>query len=276
MDRRLRPATDRVVARDHAQDFPDLRPVDPEPMFVSLPVTDLCRSPDGARDRQLMYGTPCEVLDRVDGWAFVRVPTMSGYVGWLHDAALRPSDDRPPAVLRVCVQQTHAYSQPDFKQPETLALSEGSRLFGGAVEGRFIRTEAGWVPQSHLSETSERDPVAVAERYLGTPYLWGGNSVWGVDCSGLVWAGLAACGYDCPGDSDMQEARLGQTLPAGTAPQRGDLMFWKGHVAWVADGDRLLHANAHHMAVRYEPIAEAIARIEAQGDGPVTRHARLK
>ena len=120
------------------------------------------------------------------------------------------------------------------------------------------------------------DPVAIAESLLGTPYLWGGNSCWGIDCSGLVSAAFSGRGVPVPGDSDQQLAELGQALPADAPVQRGDLFFWKGHVGLIEDADTLLHANAHHMAVAHEPIAEAIARIEAQGDGPVTARKRLE
>lgn len=275
MDRRLTPATDRVVARWCAEDFPALTPVDPERMYVTAPVADLCRSPGGPRDRQLVYGSVFEVYEWRGDHAFGIAPSLGLYVGWVRSDGLRHDDDRPPAGAWVTTRQTHAYTDPDFKSPDTLALSHGARLFAGERHGRFTRTELGWVPSRHMTERASEDPVAVAERFLGTPYLWGGNSCWGIDCSGLVQAALTTCGLDSAGDSDMQEQSLGTTLPKDTPPERGDLLFWKGHVAWVADPHTLLHANAHHMAVAQEPLKDAVCRIAEQGDGPVTRHARL-
>jgi cell wall-associated NlpC family hydrolase len=130
------------------------------------------------------------------------------------------------------------------------------------------------MPAAHLApvDTFESDPAAVAGMFLGTPYLWGGNTAFGVDCSGLVQAAFTACGLPCPADSDMQMS-LGSEVTG--ALRRGDLLFWKGHVAIVVDEARLIHANAHHMAVAFEGIDAAIARIEAQGDGPVLSRRRI-
>ena len=118
------------------------------------------------------------------------------------------------------------------------------------------------------------EPVDVAALFLGVPYLWGGNSHSGIDCSGLVQAAYLACGRACPGDASHQEAAFGPALPPGTPPNRGDLLFWKGHVALVYDPDTLLHANAYRMAVNYEPLSFAVERIAAKGEGPVTSHRR--
>ncbi|MBP0482407.1 NlpC/P60 family protein [Sagittula salina] len=275
-DPRSTPANDRVVARWRAAEHPALIPVDPRPAWLAESVSDLCRRPDGQRDRQLVYGQRFDVLERRDGWVFGIAPELGGYAGWLREAALLPVRPRPDPTHRVGVRQTHVYPAPDFKQHETHALPHGAALAVSGTEGRFARTELGWIPAAHLSQAVPADPVAMAELYLGVPYLWGGNSIWGIDCSGLAQVGCRALGIDCPGDSDMQARDLGETLPPGTRPQRGDLMFWRGHVAWVADPETLLHANAHTMSVAFEPIRRAIARIEEQGEGPVTRHARIR
>ena len=246
----------------------------PEQAFVAHPVGDLYQAMGGPRDRQLRYGEGFTITERRDGFAFGQSPD-AGHRGWLLEAAVLPEAERPAPTHWVSARQTHAYAEPDFKAPERAALAHLSKLAVSGQEGRFSQTEIGWVPTAHLSDAKASDPVAVAELYLGVPYLWGGNSIWGLDCSGLIHAALLACGYACPSDSGPQEAGLGRTLPTGTPPERGDLLFWKGHVAWVVDASTLLHANVHHMAVAYEPTEAAIARIEAQGDGPVTAHKRL-
>ncbi|SFO09377.1 Cell wall-associated hydrolase, NlpC family [Roseovarius lutimaris] len=240
---------------------------------IAAPIADLCRAPDGPRDRQLLMGEGVTVLRIQDGWAEVTA-ARDGYHGYLRESALTTG----APTHRISARATHLYPKPDFKTPERLSLSHGARLTVLSTGARFAETPQGHVPLAHLSplESVEADPVSVAELYLGTPYLWGGNSTFGVDCSGLVQAGCLACAIPCPGDSGPQEGALGTPLPEDAPLQRGDLLFWKGHVAWVADAETLLHANAHHMAVAYEPITYAIARIDAQGDGPVTARKRLK
>jgi cell wall-associated NlpC family hydrolase len=272
-DRRTTPANGRVAAAHLRGVVAAERYVTGAARRLLVPVADLVHAPGGRRERQLLAGQAITVYEEREGWSFVQ-GEADGYVGYL------PSDTLGEAgavTHRVIARTTHLYPVPDFKAHEIASLSHGSLLCVTGEEGRFAATSRGYVPKVHLAplDTVETDPVAVAERFLGTPYLWGGNSGFGIDCSGLVRAACDACGIACPGDSDMQEAALGRAL-GNEAPARGDLLFWKGHVAWVADAATILHANVHHMAVAYEPMDDAIARIEAQGDGHVTARKRLE
>ncbi|NSY40492.1 C40 family peptidase [Leisingera sp. ANG59] len=271
-DRRRTPANTRVAAA-HLHDAPEgLQRVEGSAARVGVPVADLLRAPDGARDRQLVYGEPVTVYEDRGGWSFLQA-AKDAYVGYVPSASLTAPFE---ATHWVSAAATHAYTADDFKSPETLSLSHGSRVQVLGGSGRFLETNLGFLPARHLSLLGSHasDAAAIAGLFLGTPYLWGGNSRFGIDCSGLVQAALLACGIPCPGDSDMQEAELGDPAPSGDY-QRGDLLFWKGHVALVRDAQTLIHANAHDMAVAIEPIGAAIERIETQGDGPVTAHKRL-
>ncbi|MDE4133462.1 NlpC/P60 family protein [Phaeobacter sp. QD34_3] len=240
---------------------------------IAHPVVDLLRAPGGTRERQLLYGESVAVLSRDSDWAEIRA-SKDGYTGHVATQALAAPLE---ATHWVSAPATHAYEAADFKSRDLCALSFGSRLQVSAQTGRFAETELGHIPKVHLSPigTGLNDPVTVAEKFLGTPYLWGGNSRFGIDCSGLVQAALLACGIPCPGDSGPQERELGTALPAASGYERGDLLFWKGHVALVRDPDHIIHANAHDMAVAIEPLEAAILRILEQGDGPVTAHKRL-
>lgn len=240
---------------------------------IIRPVVDLLRQPDGPRDRQLLFGDTVAVTEEQNGWSKVTA-NKDGYPGWVAAAHLGPIE---PQTHWIVAAATHAYARPDLKSPDQISLSFGSRIRALSEQDGFLETTLGFIPLVHAVPAYSRltDPVAVAQLFLGTPYLWGGNSRFGLDCSGLVQAALLACGIPCPGDSGDQEHELGNALPAGTPAQRGDLMFWKGHVAWVAAENLLLHANAYHMAVALEPMDQAIARIAAQDDGPVTAHKRL-
>ncbi|MEM0936848.1 MAG: NlpC/P60 family protein [Pseudomonadota bacterium] len=241
---------------------------------IAVPVTDLCAKPGGARDRQLLYGQRFRVLEEKEGWAF-GAAAQDGYVGYVGTAALTGDEE---GTHRVSVPATHLYPAPDLKRPERQWLSFGSVLRIVSATGDFFETsESLFVPKPHIRPLRAEfaDPATVAQLFFGVPYLWGGNSARGIDCSGLIQAACHACGLACPGDSDQQEATLGETLAPGVPPQRGDLYFWKGHVGLMVDGETMIHANAHTMAVSYERIVAAISRIAAQGEGPVTRRARL-
>ena len=229
------------------------------PCRIAWPLADLCTTPAGPRTRQLLMGAAFTRLEARDGWAF-GFAGRDGYVGWLCADALEPWAD---PTHRVAVAATHLYPAADLKARETARLSLGALLTVTGRQCAFAQTDRGFVPACHLRalDDAERDPVAVGERLIGSPYLWGGNSRDGIDCSGLVQIALHACGRDCPGDSDLQARALGTALPEGASLRRGDLVFWPGHVGWMMDEARLLHANAHHMAVAVEPLAEAAARI---------------
>ncbi|TCO73349.1 C40 family peptidase [Rhodovulum euryhalinum] len=275
-DRRETPANGRVAALHLVGKVEAARFVRPVLHRVKRPLTDLFRAPGGARERQLVLGEGVEVLEVRDGYAFGWA-ARDGYVGYVPAEAL--SDSAPDPTHVVAVPATHAYTAPDLKRPEIWSLGFGTRLCVVGEHGTFCETAEGWfVPKPHLrpADAHFADPVTVAELFLGTPYLWGGNSIWGIDCSGLVQAAWLACGRTCPGDSDQQERALGRALPGATPPARGDLLFWKGHVALVADPGTLIHASARTMSVAHEPIDAAVARIRAAGDGPVTAHRRTE
>jgi cell wall-associated NlpC family hydrolase len=227
--------------------------------------------PDAPLLTEALKGERVTVYDsNGEGWAWAQL-AADGYVGWLPENALAAPGPAP--THKVAALRTLAFPGPSIKLPPLEALPLGARLAVARIEDRMAVTASGaFVPAAHLAslETYESDFVAVAERFVGVPYLWGGKTALGLDCSGLVQVALTACGIACPRDSDMQEqaATLGAPLhsaPEFYLPKRGDLIFWKGHVAVARDHASLIHANAFHMAVAIEPAAEAIARIRAAG-----------
>ncbi len=243
------------------------------PRRIIRPVVDLLRRPDGARDRQLLWGETVDLYEERGGMGFVQA-RKDGYVGYVDSGALGAEET---ATHWVSAPASHLYRDPDIKSPERHMLSFGSRVTVLGDDGPFAETTDGFIPRVHLHPVGEtmNDPVGAAALFRGTPYLWGGNSRSGIDCSGLVQAALLACGATCPGDSDLQQSALGQSVTPSGDYRRGDLLFWKGHVAMVVDADTLIHANGTHMSVVLEPVEAAIRRIEAQGEGPVTAHKRL-
>jgi cell wall-associated NlpC family hydrolase len=248
-------------------------------MRVVAASAPLRRAPqaDASLETEALHGESVTVYDEREGWAWAQLE-RDHYVGYLPVGALgAPSGP----THRVAALRTHAYPDPTIKAPPRMALSLGARLTIVGREGDFVVSQDGFYVWSRsVTELSAREPdaVAVAERFLETPYLWGGRTSEGIDCSGLVQTALMAAGIASPRDSDMMEAGLGEAIAIDdpNAPlARGDLIFWKGHVGIMRDSLTLLHANGWHMKTVSEPLARARERIAANGGDEVTSVRRL-
>lgn len=289
-DPRLIPANGRVAHEALRKIVEADRFVTPTPMavgHVTTPLRARAYDIDAPRLKELILGEVFDVLEDDGTWAFGQC-ARDGYVGYVLRAAL--VEPTVAATHVIAARQSLLIDHPRVRNADDpLALSFGTRVevlkavddFASVMvpltfEGRdpHKTTGGGYLPQAHLRplDTDESDPAAVACRFLGTPYHWGGDSGFGIDCSGLVQAALIACGIPCPRDSDQQMA-----LGAGaTGPtRRGDLLFWKGHVAMATDDTTMIHASAHRMAVVHEGIQAAADRIAAKGDGPVIARRRI-
>jgi cell wall-associated NlpC family hydrolase len=218
---------------------------------------------------EVLFGEQVTLYEEKDGWAWAQT-ARDGYVGYLRAAALSPQVQTP--THRVRALGTLLYPAADVKAPPWLPLSMNSLLPVAEVGPSFSRlTDGSFVPTRHIAELAwqAQDFVAVAEQFAGTPYLWGGRSRLGIDCSGLVQVALQMSGVDCPRDSDMQQAELGNPVPLDedlSGMHRGDLVFWPGHVGIMTDTFLLLHANAHHMKTVVEPLKTVVGRNARAGD----------
>ena len=269
LDPRLTPARPDLAAKSLEGRVRAARFVQGAAAEVIDPQAPLRRAPshEAPLDTEALKGERVTVYETTgEGWCWGQLES-DGYVGWLPAGALAKPGARP--THKVSAPRTLVFPAADIKQPPVGSLPLGARLAIARMDERFaVTTGGGFIPVRHVSEveTYDSDFVSVAESFLATPYLWGGKTSLGIDCSGLVQVALNACGIPCLRDSDMQEKNTGARIDTGLDNlQRGDLIFWKGHVAIARDKTTILHANAFHMAVTVEPMAEAVARIRAAG-----------
>lgn len=246
----------------------------PQALSLRFPRTAirLKADPESTAVSELLHGELFQAIDVAGGWAW-GYSAHDHYVGYV-----------PVSLLGVPLQPTHVVTVPaalvfaeaNIKSAEQARLPMGSRV-AGEVEGNFLKTGSGFIHLRHLSamDAVESDPVSIAERLTGAPYLWGGRSSDGLDCSGLVQLCLSLCGVAAPRDTDQQMAALGEEIEPGGELRRGDIIFFPGHVGFMADGEKLIHANAHWMQVTTEPLADVVKRLEDGCALPVLARRRI-
>jgi len=279
-DPRLTPARPDLAAAQLRGEIVADAYVEGRPMQVSVGIADLRHAPhpDAPTDTQALYGEAVTLFEDHEGWGWVQL-ARDNYVGYLSMTALWEGSAAP--THRVRVNRSFIYPGPNLKLPPLDALPLGALVSVSATDSGFARIGgSGFVFAGHLVPYDAKEPdfVAVAERLLYAPYLWGGKSSLGVDCSGLVQISLDAAGIEAPRDTDLQERALGFALPfddslGGLA--RGDIVFWRGHVGVMRNETELLHANAHHMLVESEPLRAARDRILAATGAQITAIKRL-
>lgn len=246
-----------------------------EPGRITAAVAPLRRlpRPGAPLDTELLFGEDVTIFDRADGWAWIK-SAQDGYVGYVPTADIGPPGPAP--THRMAALRGFVFPRPDLKSPPIMTLHMGSRLTVVATSGRYSElADGGFVYSDYLRPAAEmeKDPIAVAMSFLHAPYLWGGRSSLGLDCSALVQLSWQACGIDCPRDTDMQFDQFGMLINYDgqeSSLRRGDLVFWKGHIGIWIDEDRFLHSNASDMRVAMAPLTFTANRIEAKGEGPIT------
>lgn len=280
-DPRLTPARPDLAAAHLAGEVEAARYVEGRPMHLAAELTDLRTAPsqEASVASQVLHGETLTLYEEHDGWGWVQLAT-DGYVGYVSLSTL--AEGETGASHRVTANRTFVYPRPDIKVPILSALPLGATVKVVGADRNFGRLwDGGFVIALHLMRLDEEaeDFVSVAEGFRGAPYLWGGKSILGIDCSGLVQIALGQAGIAAPRDTDLQQRALGEALPADAVNgplERGDLVFWKGHVGIMRDSETLLHANAHHMLVASEPLATVRSRVRAKGAGDILQIRRLR
>jgi cell wall-associated NlpC family hydrolase len=270
LDRRLNAFRPDIAAESLRGRVQAARYVTGELRQVTQAVVPLRSKPEqGSLDNEVLFGEHVRVFEEAGGWAWVQL-ARDGYVGYVPAEAL--TGDVLETTHRVSASGTFVYPMPDIKSIPIMHLSMNAKLTVVRQDDRLMAlSTGGWVVARHLAEEGRfaRDFVEIAERFIGTPYLWGGRTRLGLDCSALVQLALEASGRSCPRDSDLQQAQVGVDVlvpPDLEGLERGDLVFWQGHVGIMMDGVMMVHANAHHMAVAVEPLKDAADRAARLGN----------
>lgn len=267
-DPRLTPARPDLAAESLRGSVQAKHYVEPQDMQVCISLAPLYGAPDdnAMLHTELLLGESFAVYENKDGWVWGQAK-RDGYVGYVRSDAFGPPTQKPDH--RICAIRTPIFARPDLKAP-LRGYAHGNSVFACmGKEGDYLKMGPylGWVFAKHTAalDSYEADWVSNAERYENTPYVWGGRSSFGLDCSALVQNARQASGILARRDTDMQESALGESVDIAedlSGLHRGDLVFWNGHVGIMLDAHILLHANAYHMAVAREPLHEAAARIQ--------------
>ena len=276
IDKRRTPARKTIAAMHLKGQVEAEKFVDSTHMQIAVPLLNLTASadPQASLATQLLCGERFDVYDEIPDLGLSWGQAEDGYVGYVATAGLTQYSDK--SVTRVTASSALVYEKPDLKACQLGVYSFGCKLHITGQEGDYMRLSGDvFIPKTYLHPLENNDYVNIAERFLGVPYLWGGRSFYGLDCAALVQLCLQATGQKAPRDSDMQADEIGQLVNDYENLQRGDLVFWQGHVGIMRDPETLLHANAYHMVVTSEPLADAVARIAASNGGDITKIRRI-